>query len=127
MKKILLLILLALLFLMTGLGSFVLGSRNQQKQLAIQLDTAQAMLSFNHLMRFREIEADLTKDCTREALERTRIAIDRELVLLSSLEKKNGNTWVRKYISDRDPKLLTQLKNFESRYGNSWKEPECVK
>ena len=85
------------------------------------------MLSFNHLQRFREIEEDLSKNCTTEAIEKTRIAIDKELQLLSEFEKENTETWVNKYIADRDPDLLDQLKTFKSKYGKSWTELKCAK
>ncbi len=85
------------------------------------------MLWFNHLLQFREIEADLSKGCSPEALEKSRIAIDGELELLSKFHKEYPNSPLNKYISDRDPKLLSQLEDYKSKYGNSWTVPQCAK
>lgn len=126
MKKLLLSVSLFFLLLVVVLTSFFLGVKTEQDRFSFELSTTQAMLSFNHLTQFKEIETDLSKNCIASSLEKTRIAIDKELMLLSSFEKKNENTWVNKYILDRDPDLLNQLKTFKSKYGNSWRKPECM-
>ena len=127
MKKVLLRIVVIFVLLAIVLGAFVLGQNTQRERFAAELDATQAMLMFNHLLRYREIERDLSKGCASEALEKTKISIDRELKLLSSIEKSNSITWINKYISDRDPELLNQLKTFKSQYGESWTEPICKK
>jgi len=104
-----------------------LTMKNQLTGFAVALDETQAMFWFNHLLQFREIEADLEKGCSTEALEKTRIAIDGEMGLLSSFHKENANSTLNKYTSDRDPKLLGQLESFKSKYGSSWSMPQCAK
>ena len=83
------------------------------------------MLWFNHLLQFREIEDDLTKGCKEEAIEKTRIAIAEEMSLLAEFHQQYPSSPLNKYISARDAKLLDELPNFKSKYGNSWSVPQC--
>src|SRR5438045_2564976 len=115
MKKVILPVTIAVLFIAAAAGSFTLGARSQRALFARDLDAIQAMQWFNHLLWFREIESNLQQRCTAAALEKTRIFIDQEMRLLSSFYKDNRNTDVNKYISDRDPALLDQLDKFTSR------------
>ena len=125
MKKVILPVAIAVVFIGTAVGSFTLGAKSQRAKFAKQLDAVQAMQWFNHLLWFREIESNLQQYCNAAALEKTRIFIDQEMRLLSSFYKDNQNTYITKYISDRDPALLDQLDKFTSRYGSSWQEPKC--
>ena len=90
------------------------------------LYSTQAMLWFNHLLTFREIEGLLAKGCTGEGLEATRIQIDQEMQLLSEFHRK-GDTSIDKYISDRDPKLLSELDTYKGKYVGTWAKPTCNK
>ena len=101
--------------------------KNQMVGVGVELDKTQAMLAFNHMARYRELESDLTKGCYSEALEKAKISKDQELSLLASLFKEHPDTSFSQYVSDRDPALVEQLKTFKSAYGNSWKEPQCGK
>ncbi len=103
-----------------------LARKNSMKSVDAALYETQAMLWFNHLHQFQEIERDLAKGCEKEALEKTRIAIDGEMKLLSSFHTDHPNSSINKYISDRDPKLLDDLETFKSKYGDSWKVPKCA-
>ena len=127
MKKLIIASAVVALLMLTAYGSFVLGARSRTPYIGAQLASVQAALGFNHLLRYREIEADLSKGCSSEALEKTRISIDQEMHLLASFYAEDNDTGLNKYISDRDPLLLDQLKNFKSKYGASWKEPQCAK
>ena len=127
MKKLVLIVAwLVSLVLAAGVASsFAL--RHQLLGINAELQETQAMLWFNHLLQFREIESDLSKGCLPEGLEKTRIAIDGELRLLSEFHKEYPASSINKYISDRDPKLLGQLESYKSKYGNSWTVPQCKK
>ena len=127
MKKIVLIVAwLVSLVLAAGVASsFAL--KHQMSGINAELQKTQAMLWFNHLLQFREIESDLSKGCLPEGLEKTRIAIDYELHLLSEFHKEYPDSSLNKYISDRDPKLLGQLESYKSKYGNSWTVPQCKK
>ena len=127
MKKVLISVVAIVLFLLTVVGSFGLGVKFERRQLDRALYSTQAMLWFNHLLQFREIEVNLSKGCSAEALEATRIAIDQETRLLSEFHTSSGDSSLDKYISDRDPKLLGQLESFKSKYGRSWTQPKCQK
>ncbi len=127
MKKIALVI----LAVVSLLGAFVAGGHVARRHVMAGLDEAlyetQAMLWFNHLEDFQKIESYLLRGCHAEALEKTRWAIDIELRLLSEFHSAHPDSPLNKYISDRDPKLLEQLKVFKSKYGNSWIVPKCAK
>ena len=127
MKKVFISIVVAILFLLTAVGSFVFGAKTDRHEFSKALYETQAMLWFNHLLQFREIEANQAKGCSAEALEATRIAIDQEMRWLSEFHKENADSSLNKYISDRDPKLLSQLESFKSKYGGSWTVPQCEK
>lgn len=121
---------LGAIYVFSILIAFVAGGRLSYKQcrehFGVAIADTQAMLWFNHLLQFREIEADLsTKGCERVALEKTKIAIDGEMQLLSSFHKEHPDSGINKYISDRDAKLLDVLNGYKSSYGNSWTEPDC--
>jgi len=101
-----------------------MGMRSNLHELAIVLDDTQAELAFNRLLEERKLESLLSKGCTAAALEKTRISIDQDMTLLASFEGKLS-PGAAKYINDREPTLLSALKEFKSKYGNSWTEPEC--
>jgi hypothetical protein len=57
------------LILAFAAGSY-LTRRNMTRGIGAMMYETQAMLWFNHLHQFREIESDLLKGCEKEALER---------------------------------------------------------
>jgi hypothetical protein len=125
MKKALLFGASALMLLLTAIGSFRLGLKVERRELDKALYSTQAMLWFNHLLQFREIEDNLTKGCSQAALEATQIAIDQEMRLLSEFHRESGDSSIDKYISDRDPKLLSHLETFKPKYVGTWAQPKC--
>lgn len=130
MKKALRNLVAVAVLLIVAVGSFVLGAKGQRlhtEQLNGQIAAGQAMLWFNHLKRYQEIEADLAQGCTAEAHEKVKISIAKEMSLLSSFYRRHRETWVNEYISKRDPELLQELASYKDPYGNSWKEPKCSK
>ena len=127
MKMRLIAVVAVILFLLAAYGSFVLGLKTGRHQAARVIYSTQAMLWFNHLLQFREIEMNLSRGCSAEALEATRIAIDQEMHLLSDFHKDGRDRSLDKYISDRDPRLLGQLETFKSKYGGTWTQPQCDK
>jgi hypothetical protein len=127
MKKTLLWAVAVTLILLTAVASFALGVKTERRQLNKVLYSTQAMLWFNHLLTFREIEGLLAKGCAAEGLEATRIEIDQEMQLLSEFHRNSGDTSINKYISDRDPKLLSELDTFKGKYVGTWAKPTCNK
>jgi hypothetical protein len=127
MKKVLLSAVVVILFLVTAIGSFGFGVKTERRELNKALYSTQAMLWFNHLLTFRDIEGLLARGCPAEGLEATGIAIDQEMQLLSEFHKNSGDTSIDKYISDRDPQLLGQLETFKGKYVGAWTQPTCNK
>lgn len=117
---------LASLVLVAALASNS-AMNNQMAGFGVELDKTQAMLAFNHMGRYRELESDLARGCYSEALEKAKVSKDQELSLLAAFFKEHPDTSINQYVSDRDPALVEQLKTFKSSYGNSWKEPQCSK
>jgi hypothetical protein len=99
--------------------------KNQMEGFSVELAQTQGMLAFNHLQRYRELEADLTKGCTAAVLEKLKISAANESTLLSSELKEHRGGWLEKYVTDRSPNLVGQLATYQSPYGSSWKEPLC--
>lgn len=125
-KKVALVALYVVSVLIAFLSGVTLSYKQSTEVFASGLAETQAMLWFNHLQQFREIESDLEmKGCEKIALEKTKIAIDGELKLLSSFHREYPDSTINKYISDRDSELLDKLKNFKSKYGDSWTIPQC--
>ncbi len=104
-----------------------IGMRSNVRQVAIEIDNTQAMLAFNRLLEERKLASLLSKGCVAAAVEEIDIRMDQDTKLLSSLFKGKLSPWVMKYVDDRDPNFSKTLDNFKSKYGDSWKEPECVK
>jgi hypothetical protein len=127
LKKIFLSLGLALLLLLTAGISIYFSVKSQREAFAVQLEAGQAMLWFNHLKQFQEIESYLSRGCVDQALELTKIAKDQEMKLLADFQKRQKDTWVNEYISKRDPNLLAELATFKSAYGSSWKTPKCAR
>lgn len=110
-----------------AISSFSFGIKTERRDLSKALYSTQAMLWFNHLLTFREIEDLLARGCSAEGLDATRIAMDQEMQLLSEFHRNGGDTSIDKYISDRDPKLLSQLDTFKGKYVGTWAKPTCNK
>src|SRR6266496_2462999 len=127
MKKVLLPVVVVILLLVTAIGSFRFGVKTERPELNKALYSTQAMLWFNHLLTFREIEGLVARGCAAEGLEATRIAIDQEMHLLSEFHKNSGDTSIDKYISDSVPQLLSQLVTFMCMYVGIWARPTCNK
>ena len=127
MKKIVLSAGVGVLILVTAVVSFRFGVMTEHNKTNSQLAAVQAMLAFNHSLRYQELESDLSRGCVNEALEKSKISRDLELKLVSSFMAEYPSTSLNKYISDRDPSLLEKLISFKSAYGDSWTEPTCKK
>ena len=127
MKKFALLAIYVVSLLLAFVAGAQLSYRNHLERFDVVLAETQAMLWFNHLLQFREIEVELvTPGCEKVALEKTRIAIDGEMSLLSSFHAEHPEASINQYIADRDATLLGTLKGFKSRYGDSWTVPQCA-
>ena len=61
MKKLFLVLGVIGLFVLTFTLAFSYGRKIEKDVIPIKLATIQAMLAFNHLQRYRELESDLSK------------------------------------------------------------------
>jgi len=130
MRKSLRIALLATVFLVVAGTGYFVGALSQYKRnqyLDQQMAAVQATLWFNHLKRFQELESDLSKGCSREALEKVKISIAEEMSLLASFYRTYEDPEFNKYVSARDPTLLSGLESYSNPYGTSWREPKCAK
>lgn len=100
------------------------GSMHAKEDLGAVLASVQADLGLSKLQRLRELEADLARACTKEALAKVRFDIDTQMYVLASLYRDHKGTWVMDQVFNRDPSMATQLEGFKQQYG-SWTEPKC--
>lgn len=110
--------------------AYFFGALSQYKRnqyLDQQMAAVQATLWFNHLKQFQELESDLSKGCVSEASAKVKIYIAQEMDLLSSFYRRYEDQEFNKYVSGRDPTLLSKLETYSSPYGSSWREPKCSK
>ena len=112
-------------------GSFIFGQKSgaqiPYQLFSVQLAEVQAQLGVNHLLKFRELENDLSKGCLNEVREKISIAIDQELMLLTEFHKEHRNSTANEYISRQDPQLLKELDSFKSKYSNGFQNLKCNK
>ena len=96
-----------------------------RKVFGVQLDATQAQMWFDQMKAFEQIEADLARGCSDAALEQVKIDIDGKMHLLSMYVKEGGDLPTLKYMTDRDPTIISRLKSFKSKYGSAWEVPRC--
>lgn len=125
MKKLSLVVFYLISLALTAAFSARIATKNQMVGFDAQLFQVQGVHAYNQLQRFRELENDLVKGCTKVALEKTKISAAVESTLLASHLKNNPQGWLHKYVSDRSPGLVEKLATYESPYGTSWQEPRC--
>src|SRR6187551_2795570 len=87
------------ILVITGIaGAYVAGiqiGRGQAKDAyGPLLASVQADLGLTKLQRLRELEGEISRGCTKEALAKLRIDIDSQLYVLASLYQDHKGTWV---------------------------------
>lgn len=115
----------ALLFSSYRLGIHV-GVTHTKDTVAGLLASTQADLALNQIHRLRELQSDLERGCSAEALEKVGFDLQTQMYVLSSTVKEYSETWVVQNVSKRDPDLIHQLGDFKVQH-NSWVEPKCKK
>ena len=104
------------------------GQRSMLSVMRTQLDSIQGVMAFNRLLDERKLQMLLARGCVTQSSYVVDVAQDKDMELLSGFFMHGQlDAPAIKYIADRDPKLLGELKTFKSKYGNSWAEPECPK
>lgn len=121
---------LAMLLGAVGAISYFVGVANgraeSKQDFAPVLASVQAELGLNHILRLRELEGDLARGCSSEALSKVRFDSNTQMLVLSSLYLEHKGTWVVEGIAKRDASMPSQLEQFRSTY-DSWTEPKCAK
>ena len=102
-----------------------LGQRSMLAVARVDLNSVQAMLAFNRLQDERELQLMLSKGCVAQVQSLLSYDEDQDMQLLAGFVKGKLNPEDVKYIADRDPKLLSSLSTFKSKYGSRWEIPEC--
>jgi Zn-dependent protease with chaperone function len=130
MKNLLRYAMAALIIMVIAAASFFIGAKSARKEPTLSdemLAEVQANIAVNHLIRFREIEADLVGGCTDVALEKTRVFADSEMRLLASFFKEHKSASVSKYAMEQQPHLLKEIEAYKSKYGDSFTLRQCTK
>ncbi|MHB8697691.1 MAG: hypothetical protein ACYC9J_06585 [Sulfuricaulis sp.] len=121
--------LLAIGFVLAIVIAFVIGeSKGQRAMLAVmqvKLDGVQAMLTFNRLDEERLLKSWLSKGCVAQAQSELDFDEDQDTRLLAEFFQGKLDPSDRKYVSDRDLKLVASLNTFKSKYGIRWEVPKC--
>ena len=110
----------------TYVAGVAVGKSQSKEAVAAVLASVQADLGLNHVLRLRELESDLARGCSNEALAKVRFDLHSQTSVLSSLYKEHKGTWVVENIAKRDPAMPAQLEQFREQY-DRWTEPKCTK
>jgi hypothetical protein len=96
------------------------------KHASRELDSVQASLAFNRILDERRWLEMLAKGCTTPVAKALDVALDKEMELLAGyVANARLDADAIRYISERDPTLLAEVKSFKSKYGRSWSEESC--
>jgi hypothetical protein len=123
--------LMAIGFMVAAVTAFVIGlgvgDRKAMTEARVVVDSVQENLVFNRILDERKMLSMLSKECITETQSALSINLDQDTKLLAEFFKGKLTPDARKYVSDRDPELVSALVTFKSKYGNSWTEMECKK
>jgi hypothetical protein len=101
------------------------GQRTMLARATPELNGVQAMLAFNRIQDQRHLQSLLSQGCTDQAAAFIDYTKDKDMALLAGFLKGKIDADTLKYVSDRDPNLVEELKTFKSKYGTSWMEKAC--
>lgn len=125
MKKAALALALVLSMLLVAEVSARLAMKGQLAAFEAQLAQMQGELALRHLQRYSELESNLVKGCPAAVLEKLRISVAIESMLISSLLKDHQDSGLSQYVTRHSPGLAEKLLAYKNPYGSSWKEPPC--
>jgi hypothetical protein len=90
-------------------GGVAVGRAQATKATAALVAAIQTDLALNHVLRLRELESDLARGCSNEALAKVRFDSHTQMLMLSSLYRDHKGTWVVENIAKREPTMPEQL------------------
>ena len=111
-------------FIALGAG-WVLGRYSMHIGVAEDFRSVQAMLAYNRIDEERRLARLIAKGCISQAAEEIDFSNDKDMEMLSHYLQKRITAQAQKYISDRDPELLGQLRSSKNKYGNVRAEKAC--
>jgi hypothetical protein len=118
------LVLAASVLIALGAG-WTLGRHSVRVAVPQDLRSIQAMLAFNRIDEERRLARLIERGCISQAKEEIDFSNDKDLELLSHYAQEGITAHAEKYISDRDPRLLGELRSYKSKYGNVRAEKAC--
>jgi len=107
--------------------SYKLGERNEWVRLEKEISSINSMHAFNHWMALKEIGQDIEKGCFEEVIVKIEHEKSLGIIVIADHFEKHGNTWLTKYINDRDPNLLSNMDYLKSKYVKAREKPVCKK
>jgi hypothetical protein len=109
--------------------SFVVGESHGQRSivrsLRIQIDDAQAMLLVDRIVEERRIKSLLARGCANKAIGEITNNENADLRTLSKFVDGSLDKPTIEYITNRNPRLLEELKALDGKYVNTWSAVDC--
>lgn len=100
--------------------------KNQLYEFGLEFRRVQAIISINHMERYQELQEYLSRGCDKESLKKAEIAVNTEMYVIASLIERDTDGSINEYIEERDPELLSRIKEGMGELGESWEEPKCI-
>ena len=122
-------VILTIVIVAVAISSFVIGDsigqRSMRKPIRIQVDRVQAMVLVDRIVEERKVKSLLARGCATEAMTMVDHHENSDLKLLAEFVNGDLDRPALTYITNQAPDILNELKTFKSKYGNTWREPEC--
>lgn len=102
------------------------GQRSTFQEMRGELRDVQTMLAFNRILVERKLQRFISKGCIAQAADEIDFLSDGDTGQIAEYLKGPTDKVTLKYITDRDPFLIDQLRNYKSKYGTTRVEPVCT-
>lgn len=83
------------------------------------------MLLVDRIVEERKEKSLLAHGCATEAMTMVDHHENSDLKLLAEFVNGDLDRPTITYITNQAPNILDELRTFKSKYGNTWREPEC--
>jgi hypothetical protein len=103
------------------------GQREMLKQADAGLNDIQASLGLNKILEDRRWKNMLNQGCLDQPANDIDFDENQSMDLLAGHLKKSVSERTLKYINDRDPSLIRELKDFKSKDSGVFAEDSCTK
>ena len=116
---------IALIVVVIGLGSFVIGMHWMKNKISRSAEEMEATLSFSHWKNYRRIRDDVSSGCISRAIARLNQAIEEQEMLMAEYVQGGASKKFERYIELRNDRLLQRLRDYEVDWGKEWQIPAC--